>query len=135
MKKIILLILIFLGLGLINNVWGGESPRPGEVEVTWTPYTISVCPPGIFGVAPCNYPSLIDLIKKIRDFLLTIAPPLLVVLLIFGGLMYILTPFKVEEYIKKGHSYIKYAIYGYVLLLLVSLIFTIISAVLGGPNP
>jgi hypothetical protein len=203
MKKIILLILTFLGLGLINNVWGGDcvcceifdinqSPQkryewrqpgdcskvtrtpsgfpvyretevspencqnittqpstcqipkptsgreqliPGKVEVTWTTYTVSVCPPGILGGAPCNYPSLIDLIKRINQLLLTISPPLLVILLILGGLMYLLTPFGVEEYIKKGHNYIKYAIYGYILLLLVTLIFTIISAVLGGPSP
>jgi len=135
MKKIIFLILIFLGSGLINNVWGEEQLKPGKVEITWTTTPVSVCPPGILGEAPCNYPSFQQLVKKIKDLLLTISPPLLVVLLIFGGLMYLLTPFNVEEYIEKGHSYIKYAIYGYILLLLVTLIFTIISAVLGGPSP
>jgi hypothetical protein len=49
--------------------------------------------------------------------------------------MYLLSPFNVEEQIKKGHNYIKYAIFGYILLLLVTLIFTIISAILGGPSP
>jgi hypothetical protein len=135
MKKIIFFILIFLSLGLINNVWGEEQFKPGKVDVKWQTYTISVCPPGIFGGEPCNYPSLIDLIKRINQLLLTVSPPLLVILLILGGLMYLLTPFGPEEYIKKGHKYIKYAIYGYILLLLVTLIFTIISAVLGGPSP
>jgi len=46
-----------------------------------------------------------------------------------------LTPFNVEEQIKKGNRFIWYAILGYVLLLLVTLIFTIISAILGGPSP
>jgi hypothetical protein len=142
MKKIILLILIFLVLGLINNVWGKEDKKdkeefiPGKVEITWQTYTVSVCPPGILGIGgPCEYPTFQQLAERIRDLLLTISPPLLVILLILGGLMYLLTPFGPEEYIKKGHKYIKYAIYGYILLLLVTLIFTIISAVLGGPSP
>jgi hypothetical protein len=112
-----------------------EKIRPGEVKVTWTSTLISVCPPGILGKGPCQYPSLIDLFQRINELLLKISPPLLVLLIILGGLMYLLTPFNVEEYIKKGHSYIKYAIFGYILLLLVTLIFTIISAFLGGPSP
>jgi hypothetical protein len=136
MKKIIFFILIFLSLGLINNVCGEEQFKPGKVEVTWETHTVSVCPPGILGIGgPCNYPTFQQLAEKIKNLLMEVSPPLLVILLIFGGLMYLLTPFGVEEYIKKGHSYIKYAIYGYVLLLLVTLIFTIISAVLGGPSP
>jgi hypothetical protein len=138
MKKIILLILIFLGLGLINNVWGGEKEefKGGKITVTWTTTPVSVCPPGILGIGgPCEYPTFQQLAERIRDLLLKIAPPLLVILLIFGGLMYLLTPFGPEEYIKKGHRFIWYAILGYILLLLITLIFTIISAVLGGPSP
>jgi hypothetical protein len=112
-----------------------EQFKPGEVTITWTPINVSVCPPGILGGEPCSYPSLIDLIKRINEFLLTISPPLLVILIILGGLMYLLTPLNVEEQIKKGHRFIKYAIIGYILLLLVTLIFTIISAILGGPSP
>jgi hypothetical protein len=112
-----------------------EQFKPGKVEVTWVTKTVSICPPGILGGGPCEYPTFQQLAERIRDFLLAISPRLLVVLLIFGGLMYLLTPFGVEEYVKKGHSYIKYAVYGYILLLLVTLIFTVISAVLGGPSP
>jgi hypothetical protein len=133
MKKIILIFLIFL---LINNCLGDIEFKPGEVTVTWTPTSVSVCPPGILGIGgPCKYPSLIDLIKRINELLLTISPPLLVILIILGGFMYLLTPFNVEEQIKKGHRFIWYAIFGYILLLLVTLIFTIISAILGGPSP
>jgi len=202
MKKIILFILIFLGLGLANNAWGDnycmccsristnigpgssiitqhfwegkcesffgatenavdneecfianalrgdnsncvipprQSPsgglKSGTVTVTWVTKTVSVCPPGIFGVTPCNYPNLIDLIKKINQFLLTISPPLLLFLIVLGALMYLLTPFNVEEQIKRGHNYIKYAILGFTILLLVTLIFEIISGILGGPSP
>ena len=113
----------------------GEKLTPGEIIVTWTPVQISVCPPGIFGTVPCTYPSLIDLVKRINELLRTIAPPLLVILLIIGGLMYLLSPFGVENYIQRGHKYIKYAVIGYIILLLVTLIFTIISALFGGPSP
>jgi hypothetical protein len=133
MKKIILIFLIFL---LINNCLGDIEFKPGKVTVTWTATSVSVCPPGILGIGgPCKYPSLIDLIKRANELLLTISPPLLVILIILGGFMYLLAPFNVEEQIKKGHNYIKYAIFGYILLLLVTLIFTIISAILGGPSP
>jgi hypothetical protein len=114
---------------------GKEQFKPGEVTITWTPINVSVCPPGILGGEPCSYPIFIDLIKRINEFLLTISPPLLVILIILGGLMYLLSPIGPEEYIKKGHRFIWYAILGYILLLLVTLIFTIISAVLGGPSP
>jgi hypothetical protein len=114
-----------------------EKIKPGEVKVTWTSTLISVCPPGIFRIGgPCEkYPTLEYLIATTTSLILKISPPLLTLLIIFGGLMYLLTPFNVEEYIKKGHNYIKYAVFGYILLLLVTLIFTIISAFLGGPSP
>jgi hypothetical protein len=132
MQKIILIFLIFL---LINNCLGDIEFKPGGVTVTWTTTPVSVCPPGVLGGGPCSSPSLIDLIKRINELLLTISPPLLVILIILGGLMYLLTPFNVEEQIKKGNKFIWYAILGYILLLLVTLIFTIISAILGGPSP
>jgi hypothetical protein len=133
MQKIILIFLIFLLI--INNCLGDIEFKPGKVTVTWTATSVSVCPPGVLGGGPCSSPSLIDLIKRINELLLTISPPLLVILIILGGLMYLLTPFNVEEQIKKGNRFIWYAILGYVLLLLVTLIFTIISAILGGPSP
>ena len=116
---------------------GGDiipSFKPGKVTVRWGEVDITICPPGIFGSSGCSYPDLIAIIRKINDFLLNISPPLLVVLIILGGLMYLLTPFNVEEYIRKGHNYIKYAIFGYILLLLVTLVFSIIRAILGGPS-
>jgi hypothetical protein len=118
-----------------SGTTGQQQFKTGNVTVTWTPILISVCPPGIFGGEPCSYPDLIDLIKRINQLLLTISPPLLVILIILGGFMYLLSPFNVEEQIKKGHRFIWYAILGYILLLLVTLIFTIISAILGGPSP
>jgi hypothetical protein len=135
MKKIILILSVFFVLGGISFVFGEGIFKPGKVDVKWNTVTVSVCPPGVLGGGPCSSPSLIDLIKRINQLLLTISPPLLVILIILGGLMYLLSPFNVEEQIKKGNRFIWYAILGYVLLLLVTLIFTIISAILGGPSP
>ena len=120
--------------GSTGSTGGSEASVPGKVNVGWQKKQISVCPPGIFGTGPCTYPSLVDLIKRINELLRNVAPPLLVILLILGGLMYLLTPLNVEEYIKSGHRYIKYAVIGYILLLIVTLIFTIISALFGGPS-
>jgi hypothetical protein len=135
MKKIMILILFALFVSFVMAQQNGEYTKPGKVEIEWETKSISVCPPGILGSAPCNYPSLVDLIKRINRLLLTIAPPTLVILIIIGGLMYLLTPFGVENYIKKGSNYIKYAILGFIILLLTTLIFSIISAILGGPSP
>jgi uncharacterized membrane protein YraQ (UPF0718 family) len=137
MRKIIFLVFIFLiliGFIFAEEKKKGEEFKPGKVDITWTTVTVSVCPPGIFGMEPCNYPSLEYLISTTTQFLIDISPYVLVVLLILGGLMYLLTPFGVEEFIKKGHGYIKYAIYGYILLLLVSLIFSVIKMIIGGPS-
>lgn len=135
MRKFLLITIFFLLIIIFNFNLAVEKTKPGEVKIGWQIYTIPVCPPGIFGTNPCSYPSLIDLFKKINELLRTISPPLLVVLIILGGLMYLLSPLGVENYIKKGHKYIQYAVYGYILLLLVTLIFTIISALFGGPSP
>jgi hypothetical protein len=132
MKNLIFIILIFI---LISFVFADkeEMTKKAEVTVTWTTKTISVCPPGILGTEPCNYPTIQNLASTTIDFLLAVSPSVLVILLILGGLMYLLVPFGVEEFIKKGHNYIKFAVLGYVILLLTSLIFTVIGAILGGP--
>jgi hypothetical protein len=133
MKKLTYYFLIFI---LVNFVLADPYATftPGKVEVTWTTVTFRVCPPGILGSNSCTYPSIQNIAEKIRDFLLEIAPFILVILIVIGGFMYLLTPFGYEKYVKAGREYIKYAIYGYVILLLIALIFTVIASVLGGPN-
>lgn len=107
--------------------------KPGQVTITWKEKQIKICPPGIFGSAPCEYPDIQTIVEKFIDFVLKISPPILVILLIVGGFTYMLSVFK-PEIIKLGHSYIQWAVYGYVILLLISLIFTFISAIFGGPK-
>lgn len=107
---------------------------PGNVNVTFSDKPVRVCPPGILGTAPCSYPSITDVVMRINEILRRIAPYVLVLLIVLGGLMYILTPFGIDKYIKTGHRYVKFAIIGYVILLLVTLIFLIISTIFGGPS-
>jgi hypothetical protein len=148
-KKIIIFIFIFLIFVLGNNSWawmgwwvagqgqsqqGGQGQfKPSEIKVEFKTIPGQICPPGILGTGPCSYPTLEDIANKIINLILNISPYLLTFLLVLGGFVYLLSPFKVEEYIKKGHNYIKYAILGYILILLLSLIFSIISAIIGGP--
>lgn len=125
MKKLII-IFLFIFMAIYNFAIG-------DVKIDWATITFKVCPPGILGKGPCQFPNIIDVIKKINDLILEIAPLVLVILIILGGFMYLLSPIKFEQ-IQKGHRYIQYAIYGFVILLLVSLIFTFISLIFGGPN-
>lgn len=137
MKKFKLIIyitflILFFNLININNSY--TKSEESKIDISYTTVSFKVCPPSIFGYAACEYPSIFDLIKRVIDFIVfDLAPPVMVIILIFGGFMYLLAPINVEEFIKRGHNYIKYAIYGYILLLLIDLIFTTISSILGGP--
>ncbi len=143
MKKKLILIFLLLLLsfvieGLIIQVFSadeGEKPPlmpEGKVEVTLTATSIRVCPPGIWGLEPCQFPDIVAIIKKIISLILDKSPYILTILIILGGFMYLLSPIKLEQ-IQKGHRYIKYAIFGYILLLLISSVFTFISLIFGGP--
>lgn len=107
--------------------------RPGEVIIKWETTSINICPPGIFGISSCQYPDIQDVIKEIIDFVLDISPFVLVILIIIGGLTYMLSVFN-PQMIQIGHKYIQWAIYGYIILLLVTLIFSFISFIFGGPS-
>lgn len=139
MKKLILLIILVIGLNVsigykFNEVKASEGPKPGTVSVTWTIATVTVCPPGVLGTEACRYPNPIDVIKQIMNLIMTISPSVLVILLILGGLVYLLTPIDVKK-VALGHRYIQYAVIGYIILLLITLIFSLIGALFGGPRP
>ncbi|GIW66413.1 MAG: hypothetical protein KatS3mg095_0311 [Candidatus Parcubacteria bacterium] len=70
--------------------------------------------------------------NEIKDFLFSLAPIVFILLLIIGAIFYILSPIKIE-YIRSGSEYIKWAIIGYFLLLIISAIFTAIKTIFGGP--
>jgi len=135
-KLIIIFIFLIFGLGNTISTTTAQTElkfKPSEIKVEFATIPGQICPPGILGTGPCSYPTLEDIANKIINLILNISPYLLTFLLVLGGFVYLLSPFKVEEYIKKGHNYIKYAILGYILILLLSLIFSIISAIIGSP--
>lgn len=103
-----------------------------ETKIIYSSTPIRVCPPSIFGSQKCTYPDLISILQTLQNFILNISPYLLSALIILGGLIYIFVVFN-PSYVQKGHNYIKFAIVGYFLLLILSAIFTLISRVIGGP--
>jgi hypothetical protein len=133
MKKFfIILILIFFVFGCFSQA---QELKPGEVNIKFATKTVKVCPPSIFGMQEaCQFPDIKDVIDKIIDLIMDISPDVLVILIILGGFMYLLSPIKFEQ-IQTGHRYIKSAIFGYIILLIVTAIFSIISSLFGGPSP
>jgi hypothetical protein len=144
MKKNFLILCLILFLFFINNKFQfilntnvlsqTQDKSVGEVHVTFTTVSISVCPPGILGKGACQFPDIIDVIHKFTSLVIEISPFVFVILIIIGGFMYLFSPFKFEQ-IKTGHKYIMWAIYGFILVLITSLIFEFIANIFGGPNP
>lgn len=107
--------------------------EPGRVEFSWESTTVKVCPPSIFGSGACEYPSVKDIASNVVTFIVNrLAPPILVLLIIIGGFFYLLSPFDVKN-IQTAHNYIKWAVYGYFILLIITAILSVVSVFLGGP--
>lgn len=124
----------------VNFVFAEEEPgknvKPGKVEINWQTKTVRVCPPSLFRETPgdCQYPSIQEIASSVVMFIIDrLAPPLLVLLIIIGGFFYLLSPFDVKN-IQTGHNYIKWAVYGYFVLLIIVAVLSVISAFLGGPS-
>ncbi len=123
-KKLLFIYLIFILIIPIYNfyVFSG-SDDTSKLDLRFVSYTISVCPPSIFGVpssrASCTFPSIVDIIATTSNFIISeLAPLTLVILIIIGGFLYILMVFQ-PSFLELGHKYIKWGIYGYVILLLI----------------
>jgi hypothetical protein len=119
---------------LIKPVLAGD-----QIQFGFRTVTVKVCPPSILtssqsSSGQCSYPSVEDIVKSISSFIIEkLAPPLLVLLIIIGGFFYLLSPFDIKN-IQTGHNYIKWAIYGYFILLIITAVLSIISSFFGGPN-
>lgn len=135
MKKKFLILDLFIFLLFFNFILNNLTlaAEEGEIYVTFTTVTVSICPPGILGKGACEFPSIIDVIQKIVDLIIEIAPLVFVIIVILGGFMYLLSPIQFEK-IVKGHKYIQWAIYGFALILIASLIFEFIANIFGGPK-
>jgi|GEM_PF-1288910 len=132
MKKFLLLF-IFLILIFNFSFAQVEIEKPGEVVVTWTETTVNPCPPGIFGKNPCEFVSLMEFIQRVWNFILYLAPFSLTALIIIGGFWFLLITFKPEAR-DIGWRYIKNAVVGYIVLLIISGVFTLIRFIFGGPS-
>ncbi|GIW66039.1 MAG: hypothetical protein KatS3mg094_558 [Candidatus Parcubacteria bacterium] len=70
--------------------------------------------------------------NEVRDFIFNLSPIIFILLLIIGAIFYILSPIKIE-YLKIGSEYIKWAVIGYFVLLVISAIFMALRIIFGGP--
>jgi hypothetical protein len=126
--KIFVIAVLFFCLFVLNAV--GEI-KPGEINISYTTTNSAICPPSIFNLGGnCQYPGIKDIVLKITNLVLKLAPVALVLLIILGGFFYLFS-FLGPEKIKTGHRYIQYGIIGYILLLIITLILSIISAFFG----
>ncbi|GIW65375.1 MAG: hypothetical protein KatS3mg093_354 [Candidatus Parcubacteria bacterium] len=111
-----------------------KSTFAQDIKLEYETRTFRVCPPSILGSAPCTYPSIQQIASSVSMFIINkLAPNLLVLLIILGGFFYLLSPFDIKN-IQTGHNYIKWAIYGYFILLIITAVLSIISVFFGGPN-
>jgi hypothetical protein len=102
----------------------------GKINVTTVTVPIAVKPPGFFGKEFSEIkPETIY--EAIKDFLFKLAPYVFTLLLIIGGLLYLITP--VSDQIRKGSEVIKWAIIGYFLLLVITGVISLVRAIFGGP--
>lgn len=132
MKKLFVVIFLFF-ICLQLTIADGPKIQPGEVKIEFKTTTLRICPPSIFGSETCQYPDLTQIIITTTNFIANnIAPPTLVILIIIGGFVYMLSMFKSDFFIQLGHKYIQWAIYGYVILVIISGIFTLIGTIFGG---
>ncbi|MCL4358554.1 MAG: pilin [Patescibacteria group bacterium] len=117
----------------MNNI-SSYALSGGSVSVTTSSIPITVFPGGIFNnlANPSGYASVTpqSIFYRIEHFLNSLSVPLLILLITIGGLVYLLTPLS-EEYVRKGHGWIKYAVVGYFLLLIASAIVALLTSILG----
>jgi hypothetical protein len=117
---------------------GGVMGVEVSVEMTSTP--IAVLPPGLKNVEP-KPGEEIPAYKQITfwglfnpesglitKFFLDNSPYVFVILLIIGGFFYLLAPVSLEQ-VQKAHKIIKYAVVGYVAILVVSAFFSFLKAI------
>lgn len=112
----------------------GFTLTAGKIELELESKPIAVLPPGIFGApaSPEGYrqtdpKKLIDIIQ---DFLLRFSEELFILLVVIGGLMYILGPFKPDN-ITKAHNWIKYAVIGYAIILVALAAVSLVKGLFG----
>jgi hypothetical protein len=118
-----------------------QDSFPGLYYVEITPQErevpIAVIPPIIWSdkhEGPESFKAITPqrIFDEIKNFLFTLAPIIFIILLIIGAVFYIASPIKIE-YLQSGSEYLKWAVIGYFVLLVVSAIFSLLKTIFGGP--
>lgn len=113
------------------------SITPGSIEVSIEKQPIAVMPVGIFGseANPEGYKKIgpDTIAERLRVFIQDqLAPPLFVLMVVLGGVFYLFVPFN-QANINKGKDYVKFAIWGYLIILVASAILTLTRGFFGNP--
>jgi hypothetical protein len=111
--------------------------KPATITVTTTEVSIAVLPPVIFTGRHEGTTSLAEItperiFNEIKDFLFKLAPTLFILLIVVGAIFYLISPINLQN-IQTGSEYIKWAIIGYFLLLVVTGIISAVRIIFGGP--
>ncbi len=111
--------------------------KTGSVTVTTTEVSIAVIPPVVWSDEHLGTKTLAAItpervFNEVRNFVFSLAPFVFTILLLAGALFYLLSPFDIEK-IKTGSEYIKWAVIGYFLLLIITSILLALRFIFGGP--
>jgi hypothetical protein len=107
---------------------------PGQIEVEVVKMPIAVAPPDLFGREFSSEElSPTGIVDKIEEFILNLAPFLFILLVVIGGIFYLLNVFH-PQYLQAGKNWIWWAIAGYVILLIASAIITLLESIVGPPK-
>jgi hypothetical protein len=109
----------------------------GYIEVQNIDVPIAVIPPVVWSDEHLGTKTLAAItpervFNEVRNFVFSLAPFVFTILLLTGALFYLLSPFDVEK-IKTGSEYIKWAVFGYFLLLIITSILLALRFIFGGP--
>ena len=109
----------------------------GQMKVEPVEVPIAVIPPVIWsdehlGTKTLSAITPERIFNEIKNFAFSLAPVVFTLLLLVGAIFYLLSPFDVEK-IKTGSEYIKWAVIGYFLLLIITSVILALRLIFGGP--
>ncbi len=111
--------------------------KSGYIKVREVDVPIAVIPPVVWSDEHLGTKTLAAItpervFNEVRNFVFSLAPFVFTILLLAGALFYLLSPFDIEK-IKTGSEYIKWAVIGYFLLLIITSILLALRFIFGGP--
>ncbi len=109
----------------------------GYIKVKKVDVPIAVIPPVVWSDEHLGTKTLAAItpervFNEVRNFVFSLAPFVFTILILAGALFYLLSPFDIEK-IKTGSEYIKWAVIGYFLLLIITSILLALRFIFGGP--